>query len=162
MKIPKALSYWLLWLPATLLVFFIAAVSFNSFGCNYELKIKSPGVDYQGVCRWGLLSAIEEERATQAKWQVHGWQLIFMDQMVIFVSSRKQLNKGTSRHSALNTYNQLQSDYSIVNYAWLQLTDDHIAIFQKTPHWEIILAQHTGWFSFYDRLFPRTPLIQKK
>ncbi|MBP4041106.1 hypothetical protein J9885_07485 [Aeromonas sp. SrichE-2G] len=161
-KVTKAISHWLLWLPLTLLVLIVTAISIDSFGCNYEMKMNTAGIDYQGVCRWGMLSIIEEEPATKAKWQVDGWQVAFMNQFIFFVSERRLLNKGNGQHSALNNYNQLQSDYTIVNYTWVPLTKSHIAMFQKTPHHDVILVQQNGWFSFSHRLFPATPLLGNK
>lgn len=140
----------------------VIIVLINSFGCNYSVTLYNRGIDYHGICRWGYLSFIEEDRQTKELWKVNGWQLSFKNQLVMIITKRQQQRPGTEQDSSLNTYNQLQSDYSIVNYAWLPLTNDHVAFFQRTPNHNVFIANFDGWFDLQHRFFPSPPLLLDK
>lgn len=131
----------------------------NNFGCNYEMTIQSQGVDYRGVCRWGRFSFIEEELSTKVKWRLSGWQLNVGDQLTYLVTKRELLAAGNGNKSPLTNYHQIQSEFALVNYAWLPLTENKIVIFQRTPHHDVIVANREGWLDLYRWFFPPKPLL---
>ena len=150
---------WLLCSPLLLLFGAVLLLLINNFGCNYELEATTPKVHFQGVCRWGHVSFVEEELATGEKWLVTGWQLAFREQLAFVITQRKQVEAGKQGESALNDYNRLQSSFSIVNYVWLPLTENRIAIFQRAPHHEVLIARREGWIDLYRWLIPPKPLL---
>lgn len=131
----------------------------NNFGCNYEMTMQTRSIEYRGICRWGHVSFIEEELATKEKWRVNGWQFAVGNQLAYFITQRQQVERGNSAHSLLDNYNQLQSEFAVVNYAWLPLTEDKIIIFQRHPNHDVIVANREGWLDLYHWLFPPKPLL---
>jgi len=142
----RMLKNTLLLLPLLLVLLFVVGMFINSLGCHYELKMSANGVNYHGVCRWGKITVIEEEEATREKWRVTGFQLTFFNQLVYLIDSRTQLHESGNDDSYLNEYNLIQSQYALVNYAWVPLTENKVAIFQRDPVHEVVIAQRDGWF----------------
>lgn len=147
--------------PLIVLLIGIGLLLINNFGCNYEMTMQTRGIEYRGICRWGHVSFIEEELATREKWRVNGWQLAVGNQLAYFITQRQRVTQGKADHSALDNYNQIQSAFSVVNYAWLPLTEDKIAIFQRDPNHDVMIANREGWLDLYRWFFPPEPLISQ-
>lgn len=145
--------------PLLVLLCAVLGIWLNNFGCNYEMTMQTSGIFYKGVCRWGHVSFVEEELATHEKWRVSGWQLNVGNQLAYLITHRQQLSAGNSDKSVLNNYNQIQSDFTLVNYAWLPLTENKIAIFQRAPHHDILVAEREGWLDLHRWFFPPKPLL---
>ena len=88
-----------------------------------------------------------------------GFQLTFFNQLVYLIDSRTQLHESGNDDSYLNEYNLIQSQYALVNYAWVPLTENKVAIFQRDPVHEVVIAQRDGWFDLYRWFFPPAPLV---
>ncbi len=152
----RTLKNTLLLLPLLVVLLFVVGMFINSLGCHYDLKMSANGVNYHGVCRWGKITVIEEEEATREKWRVTGFQLTFFNQLVYLIDSRTQLHESGNDDSYLNEYNLIQSQYALVNYAWVPLTENKVAIFQRDPVHEVVIAQRDGWFDLYRWFSPGT------
>ncbi|MGY4108828.1 hypothetical protein [Aeromonas encheleia] len=155
----RTLRNTLLLSPLLLLLLCAGGLVINSFGCHYDLKMSANGVNYHGICRWGKMTVIQEELASGEVWRVTGFQLTFLNQLIYLIDSRTQLHASGKKDSYLNEYNQLQSEYALVNYAWVPLTENKIALFQRDPVHDVVIAQRDGWFDLYRWWFSPTPIL---
>ncbi|MGL4755435.1 MAG: hypothetical protein ACRCXB_23995 [Aeromonadaceae bacterium] len=150
---------WLLCSPLMVLSAAVLLLLVNNFGCNYELDVRTATTHYQGVCRWGHVSFVEQELSSGEKWLVTGWQLAFREQLAFVITQRKRLVAASQGESELADYNRLQSAFSVVNYTWLPLTENRIAIFQRAPHHAVLIGRREGWIDLYRWLIPPQPLL---
>ncbi|AOY00236.1 hypothetical protein [Jeongeupia sp. USM3] len=144
----------LLILPAAL-VMASGFVVVNSLGCNYELTLNHRDLRYYGVCRWGMVNFLESDERTGSKWSVSAFQISLADQLLFVIRERRQLREGRGDVQLLDNYNQSQSVYRLVNYAWMPVDRKRIAMFQVAPHHDVWIAEREGPMDLMDALYPR-------
>jgi len=139
----------------------VALILLNSLGCDYEMRFSSKEVDYYAVCRAGKFTAIEHEPSSKATWMVTAYQAVIANQLILFVTDRTQVEAAQTK-SPLSDLNNIQGSFTMpLNYGWKKLTPHHIAIFQHSPHPEVLLAHFEGALDFYHRLWPSKPVISR-
>lgn len=136
----------------------VGLVLINSLGCNYEMHLASKEADYYAVCRAGKFTVIERDRYTKAKWMVSAYQAVLGNQLIFLVTDRTLIER-PDKQSALSDINQVEGTFSIpLNYGWQMITPEQIAIFQHSPHPELLQGHLEGWLDFYHKFWPATPL----
>lgn len=136
----------------------VCLVLLNSLGCDYEMRLSSKEADYYAVCRAGKFTVIERERDSKAAWMVSAYQAVIGSQLIFFVTERSQIEAAQTK-STLSDRNQMQGIFNMpLNYGWKKLTPSHIAIFQHSPHSEVLQGHFEGSLDFYHRFWPSVPV----
>ncbi|GAA5786710.1 hypothetical protein GCM10007860_23190 [Chitiniphilus shinanonensis] len=142
---------WLLLLPGAALAALLF-VLVNSAGCNYALQLNHQNLRYHGTCRLGLAEFVETDQLTGSQWTVSAFQLAVADQLLFVVRERRHVREGAA---GVAGHPRVQPDYLLVNYAWMPIDDTRVALFQVTPHHDVIVAERRGAIDLMDALWPR-------
>ncbi|EKB20066.1 hypothetical protein K3H47_00650 [Aeromonas veronii] len=148
----------LLYVSSSLGMLLVSLILLNSLGCDYEMRLSSKEADYYAVCRAGKFTVIEREHGSKATWMVTAYQAVLGSQLIFFVTERSQVEAPQTK-SPLSDLNKMHGSFTMpLNYGWKKLTPDHIAIFQQSPHPEILQGHFEGSLDFYHRFWPSVPV----
>lgn len=137
-----------------IIISFTALVTFliygASFSCDYHIEIETDEAKYDGVCKFGHVSWLEESKTSTSAWLVNAWSISIDNNIFYLIMTRNSLNN--IEQDDLNIYNQHLRNIPYLSYEYKILSESQIIIFSNFPNDNILMAKMNGTFSLFSRM----------